>query len=292
LKETIAALRRQGAELAKGKSDSLQRVAGAKEKSPGAESHSISRIPRRARAAGMTSLPAAVTQSGDPTKVAAELAKSKYFWRLYLFNSIADSDLREYLDVFEFFPQTEYAPQAMYSLAYILGDAPATLSMRDSILQVLAMQYGNTPQGHGAKLRLGQADTLSSPTLPKLLRDAEDYLVMQKNPQAALRLYEEFLQRRFRNWRQSLYARVDLRARAGQPTGAQPLIKVIETYRTRRWRAKFAAKSANRKRRAGNTGQMATTGNGRSPQPLPLPIRCKPNFRTPSLPRRKSMMSR
>jgi tetratricopeptide (TPR) repeat protein len=192
LRETIATLERQSASLAKGQSDSLQRVVDAKTKSPGAVRQSISRIPRRARAAGMTSLPVV----GDPTKVAAELAKSKILLaELYLFNfNRPDSAMREYLDVFEFFPQTEYAPQAMYSLAYILGDAPATLSMRDSILQVLALQYSNTPQGHGAKRRLGQADTLAAPTLPKLLRDAEDYLVKQNNPQAALRLYEEFLQ--------------------------------------------------------------------------------------------------
>jgi tetratricopeptide (TPR) repeat protein len=147
----------------------------------------------------------------DPQKVSAELAKNKILLaELYLFNfNHPDSAMREYLDVFEFFPQTEYAPQAMYSLAYILGDAPATLAMRDSILQVLAGNYGMTPQGQGARRRLRRADTLSlTPTLPDLLRQAEKNLLEQKDPQRAVRLYQEFLERQpdSKYAPQSLYA--------------------------------------------------------------------------------------
>jgi TolA-binding protein len=199
LKETVALLERQLTALESGKVEAARRLADNEnnEKKSGEERRLISRIPRRAKNATPEMISGSLA-SKDPDKVAAELAKNKILLaELFLFNfNRPDSAMREYLDVFEFYPQTEYAPQAMYSLAYILGDAPATLAMRDSILQVLAGNYGKTPQGLHAKRRLGYADTLaSSTTVPALLRQAEENLFKQKNPERAVRLYEEFLQR-------------------------------------------------------------------------------------------------
>ena len=199
LKESVAILQRQLNALESGKAEAAHRLAGNdnKDKKSSEERRPISRIPRRAKNATPEMITGSLAAK-DPEKVAAELAKNKILLaELFLFNfSRPDSAMREYLDVFEFYPQTEYAPQAMYSLAYILGDAPATLAMRDSILQVLAGNYGGTPQGLGAKRRLGQADTLAaSPALPALLRQAEENLFKQKNPERAVRLYQEFLQR-------------------------------------------------------------------------------------------------
>ncbi|MDZ7360075.1 MAG: tetratricopeptide repeat protein [candidate division KSB1 bacterium] len=199
LRETVAILERQLAALESGKGKAARRLADHENngKKSSEERRPISRIPRRAKNA-TPEMTSGSLASKDPDKVAAELAKNKILLaELFLFNfNRPDSAMREYLDVFEFYPQTEYAPQAMYSLAYILGDAPATLAMRDSILQVLARNYGSTPQGLHAKHRLGLADTLAlSPTLPSLLRQAEENLFKQKNPERAVRLYEEFLQR-------------------------------------------------------------------------------------------------
>ncbi len=207
LKETIATLERQREALAKGRADSSKSVNRAKESSDRTSQRLISYLPRRARNAATQT---GAANSSDPTKIAAELAKSKILLaELFMFNfNRPDSAMREYLDVFEFFPQTEYAPQAMYSLAYILGEAPATASMRDSILQVLALQYGNTPQGQGAKRQLGYADTLAAPAASNAFRKAEEFLIAQDDAQRALQLYQEFLQRRpdSKLAAQSLYA--------------------------------------------------------------------------------------
>ncbi len=209
LKENVATLERQRRTLS-GEQAATTRIADNKDKKESAVRKPISRVPRRARNVDAEALSGNLT-SKDPQKVAAELAKSKILLaELFLFNfSRPDSAMREYLDVFEFFPQTEYAPQAMYSLAYILGDAPATLVMRDSILQVLAGKYGNTQQGQGAKRRLGRGDTLENAQgLPELLRQAEENLLKEKNPKRAVQLYEEFLQRQpdSKYAAQSLYA--------------------------------------------------------------------------------------
>jgi TolA-binding protein len=197
LKETIATLERQREALASGQAGSSPLAVAAKGTASNTNQRSLSHVPRRARNAG--ALREAAKKSSDPNKLAAELAKSKILLaELFLFNfNRPDSAMREYLDVFEFFPQTEYAPQAMYSLAYILGDAPATLAMRDSILQVLVKEYGNTPQGRGAKWQLNGADTpaLAVPATPNLFRQAEERLIAQNDAQSALRLYQEFLQR-------------------------------------------------------------------------------------------------
>ncbi|MGH7599599.1 MAG: tetratricopeptide repeat protein [bacterium] len=197
LKETIATLERQRVALARGQTDSSPLAVAAQGRASSTSQRSISHVPRRARNAG--ALVDAAKKSGDPNRLAAELAKSKILLaELFMFNfNRPDSAMREYLDVFEFFPQTEYAPQAMYSLAYILGDAPATLVMRDSILQVLALQYSNTPQGRGAKWQLNGADTLALavPSTPNLLRSAEEALIAQNNAKRAVQLYQEFLQR-------------------------------------------------------------------------------------------------
>jgi len=209
LKETVAALERQRGILS-GEKTAATRLADNKDKKESNARKPISRIPRRARNVDPEALAGGLAAK-DPQKVAAELAKSKILMaELFLFNfSRPDSAMREYLDVFEFFPQTEYAPQAMYSLAYILGEAPATLAMRDSILQVLAGKYGDTQQGQGARRRLGRSDTLTlTQNFPELLRQAEENLVKEKNPKRAVRLYEEFLQREpeSKYAAQSLYA--------------------------------------------------------------------------------------
>lgn len=210
LKETIATLERQREAVARGQADSSRLAVTVKGTASNTSQRSISHVPRRARNAA--ALQEAARKSDDPHKLAAELAKSKILLaELFMFNfNNPDSAMREYLDVFEFFPQTEYAPQAMYSLAYILGDAPATLAMRDSILQVLADEYGNTPQGRKAKRQLNGADTsalvVSSP--PNLFRQAEERLIAQNDAKSALQFYQEFLQRQpdSKLAAQSLYA--------------------------------------------------------------------------------------
>lgn len=208
LKETIATLERQREALAKGQADASPLAVAAKGTAANTSQRSISHAPRRARNAG--ALQEAAKKSSDPNMLAAELAKSKILLaELFMFNfNRPDSAMREYLDVFEFFPQTEYAPQAMFSLAYILGDAPATLAMRDSILQALILQYGNTPQGQRAKRRLGYADTFATVTQSNLFREAENILITQNDARGAVQLYQNFLQRQpdSKLAAQSLYA--------------------------------------------------------------------------------------
>jgi TolA-binding protein len=250
LKETIATLQRQREALARGQVDSSRlAVAAKKETTASASQRSISHVPRRARNA--EAVQEAAKKAGDPNKVAAELAKSKILLaELFMFNfNRPDSAMREYLDVFEFFPQTEYAPQAMYSLAYILGDAPATLAMRDSILQALAVEYANTPQGRGAKRRLGLADTMVVTTAPSLFREAEEVLIAQKDARSAVQLYQKFLQRQpdSKLAAQSLYAMgwIYEHKLADNKQALAAYKKLIETYpdspMARRVRPKVAA---------------------------------------------------
>jgi TolA-binding protein len=133
----------------------------------------------------------------DPTKLAAELAKNKILLaELYLFQfNLPDSAMREYLDVFEYYPQTEYAPQAMYSLAFVMEDLPPTFAMRDSIMQFLATKYGHTPQGREARRRLGLVDTNDAQLqASSLFRVAEEYLFTKNDPRRALQYYQEVLE--------------------------------------------------------------------------------------------------
>ncbi|MDZ7344040.1 MAG: tetratricopeptide repeat protein [candidate division KSB1 bacterium] len=206
IKQTIASLLKQ-IETQAGESVAPV-VANDKPKEPSRAStrRAISRIPdRRARQAATTgaSGTGTVAAATAPTdvqglrKMAAELARNKILLaELFLFHfDRPDSAMREYLDVFEFFPQTEYAPQAMYSLAYILSKSPAAVAMHDSVMRVLADQYGDTPQGQAAKRRLGVADSSAvSRRSSNLFYQAEDFLFSQKDPQRALRLYEQFWQ--------------------------------------------------------------------------------------------------
>jgi TolA-binding protein len=233
IKENIATLQNQLKTRKGGEADSLRSPVASGKPQPGSARRPIGRIPdrksRRAASAqartGETPSPAApsnhsaaaqhrnseVFSDESSRKVGAELARNKILLaELYLFHfDRPDSAMREYLDVFEFFPETEYAPQAMYSLAYLLSKSPATLAMRDSVMQALIEKYGNTAQGRAAKRQLGRADTVdTTQQSSNLFRQAEDYLLTKREPQTALRLYREFWQRQpdSKLAAQSLYA--------------------------------------------------------------------------------------
>jgi TolA-binding protein len=215
LKEAIVSLQNQHLNLKTGGNDSLGRAKDSPKKSSSGSKRPISRVPdrksRRTRnaeksptASGLAQTAAANSSNSQPSaeealrKIAADLAQNKILLaELYLFHfNRPDSAMREYLDVFEFFPETEYAPQALFSLAYIMANSPATLAMRDSILHVLADKYSHTAQGQAAKRALGRPDTVKTQTPPSdLIHQAENNLLVKKDPKSALRLYQEFLQR-------------------------------------------------------------------------------------------------
>lgn len=141
---------------------------------------------------------AATTTALSAENVIDELARNKIqLAELYYFQfGKLDSAIHEYVDVASYFPESAHAPQALYSLAYLLDDLKIRPAMRDSILQVLSQKYPASLQGREARRRLGFADATAngSSELADFL-SAERTLFNKREPRRALQEYQEFIEK-------------------------------------------------------------------------------------------------
>lgn len=144
--------------------------------------------------------PAAPKSALSPQEVAAELARNKIQLAelYYLQFDQVDSAVHEYVDIAAYFPDTPYAPQALYSLAHILEERGMRQAIRDSIVQVLSQRYADTPQGRAARQQAGLAASTTagngSAELDDFLR-AEETLFDEKEPWRAIEAYQAFMEK-------------------------------------------------------------------------------------------------
>ncbi len=133
--------------------------------------------------------------SNDPQKLANDIAGHKinlaelYYYQL----DMPDSATWQYREVIAQFRETAAAPRAMYALAFLLSEQ--NLAQRDSLLQIVATEHAKTPHGAAARKQLGLpelTDDSAALTEDKFSR-AEELWLAEKNPRAALRLYQEYL---------------------------------------------------------------------------------------------------
>jgi len=152
----------------------------------------------RSRRLGNVKTPAATPQA-TPEKIANQLAMNKIqIAQLYYFQfNQMDAAIPVYFDVAEHYPDTPHAPQALYSLAYIFEKMSNRAATRDSIMQVLAQKYPNSPQGKEARRLLGAAQettvvTVASSEIADFLK-AESMLFDEKEPRRAIAAHQEFI---------------------------------------------------------------------------------------------------
>ncbi len=136
--------------------------------------------------------------SNDPQKLQADLANQ----RLNLADlfhqqlGLPDSAVQIYREVISANGQTAAAPRALYTLALLWEEEnPAATGARDSLLNLLAAQYANTPHGLAARRRLGLMPLAQqTETAENKFLQAEKVWLADKNPREAIRLYQEFIE--------------------------------------------------------------------------------------------------
>lgn len=133
-----------------------------------------------------------LTVSNDPKKLASDIANHHinlaelYYYQL----DMPDSALAEYRGVIAQYAETSSAPRAIYALAFLYNEA-----QRDSLLQIVATTHAQTPHGIAARKRLGLPvlEDTSATQREDVFARAENLWLVDKNPLAALRLYQELL---------------------------------------------------------------------------------------------------
>ena len=189
LKQTIADLEKQ-----------LQQVQAGEKPATVASADSSTSTRSRRRGQNKT----AATNSSQPTaeSVTAGLAKNKIQTaQLYYFQfGQVDAAIPLYDDVARNFPNTSYAPQALYTLAYIFEEKNSSRpAARDSIFAVLMEKYPDTPQGRVAQKRLGKTNEARTATIEPTSSEnadflkAEKILFEEKEPNRAIEAYQEFI---------------------------------------------------------------------------------------------------
>jgi|YelNatPaOPRAMG01_1025707.scaffolds.fasta_scaffold00030_85 TonB family protein len=147
-----------------------------------------------ARAASQQRQQQAIVEAATPENVARNKLK---LGELFLFRfEKPDTALAYYLDIVQKYPNTSVAPQALYSVAYILQTVRHDTAMADSVLAKLVTRYPDSPQAQQARRELG---LLAEPTGPDGARSmylrAESLLWDEKNPRAAMDTLAELVAR-------------------------------------------------------------------------------------------------
>lgn len=137
--------------------------------------------------------------SNDPAKLRKDLANHQInLAELYYYQfEQPDSAIYMYRTVIRDFGDTEAAPAAIYALAFLHSPQDSTtVADHDSLLQILATKYANTRHGRDARKRLGLADNgeQQSVSASEKFRHAEDLLLAGRDPQEAIRLFQDLTQ--------------------------------------------------------------------------------------------------
>ncbi len=146
------------------------------------------------KASAATAQPTVESLAGDLAKNKIQMAQLYYFQ----FDQL-DAAIPVYFDVAENFPDSPYAPQALYSLAYIFDNLKNRPATRDSILRVLAQKYPNSPQGKVARRKAGMITDSTSflgavPELNDFLV-AENLLFDENEPARAIAAHQSFIEK-------------------------------------------------------------------------------------------------
>lgn len=198
LKQNITDLEKQLQQVQSG--EKPETVASADTASTGSATSASSST--RSRKRGQNKTTAANSPQHTAENVAVDLAKNKIQTaQLYYFQfDQVDAAIPLYFDVARNFPTTSYAPQALYTLAYIFeGNNNNKPEVRDSIFAVLMEKYPDSPQGRAAKKRLGetsetQAANGDQPSSERAdFLKAEKILFEEKESSRAIEAYQEFI---------------------------------------------------------------------------------------------------
>ncbi len=105
---------------------------------------------------------------------------------LFQFNK-ADSAMNQYMDILVMTDDPQIRALAFYSLAYIFEQKMPEITLRDSLLQVLAYKYPDTPQGRQAARMLGlQVEEESVSAEEQHYQTAEQILFDRGSPNLVL----------------------------------------------------------------------------------------------------------
>ena len=129
-----------------------------------------------------------------------------------------DSALDEYMSLVEKYPQSDYAPKALYAAAWIWENVKRDSVEAEKIYNRLLNEYPQSEYRKAARGFLSPADSLvdaqpdSSDTLnpEQIYRKAEQYLLVERDVYSAMTLYDLILEK----FPQSSYASKSLYAKA------------------------------------------------------------------------------
>ncbi|MDZ7374774.1 MAG: tetratricopeptide repeat protein [candidate division KSB1 bacterium] len=147
-----------------------------------------------ARAAAQQKQQQAVIEAATPENVAKNKLK---LGELFLFRfGKPDTALAYYMDIVQKYPDAPVAPQALYSIAYILETIRKDTVTADSVLSRLITRYPESPQAKQARRELGLAVAPSGPNGARaLFLKAESLLWDRGDPRAALDSLAELVAR-------------------------------------------------------------------------------------------------
>ncbi len=102
-----------------------------------------------------------------------------------------DSAISQYLGILSDHSSPEQRALSFYAIAYILKNMQTEQSMQDSIYQLLAFKYADTPQGQAAREMLGlSGEDDPGGSYDKLYTTAEQLLFDRQQPDQAVRIFD------------------------------------------------------------------------------------------------------
>jgi len=184
LRQTIA---KNQTLLKKAKSDTSQKEARQEEKPK-----RPAQKPKRARVptSGKKSTP--LSGKIDKEAIQKKLIEDKFqLAEIYFFQfEMPDSALKQYKEMIQQFPDNPLLPKILYSMAYIYGRVKGDSTARDSLLQILAARYPQTPYGVIACKGLGLSPQMTPEDSARVLfREAERLFWDEGDIQRGLQLY-------------------------------------------------------------------------------------------------------
>ncbi len=114
---------------------------------------------------------------------------------LFTYNE-PDSAINQYLGILSDYSSPEQRALAFYAIAYILKNMQTEETMQDSIYQLLALKYADTPQGRAARRELGlDDDGNSAGDFDDLYLTAERLLFDRRQPDRAVKILDQLVDR-------------------------------------------------------------------------------------------------